>query len=99
MPFQGPKKSRIQGPPLQLALVMHISRQKSITSRSIKNTGALIVISHHVSLLESTPDGTLTLYLTFFVGLQCADVFAIFDRHPLLFRANNFSLQFMDNGL
>jgi hypothetical protein len=28
---------------------MHISRQKSITSRSIKKTGALIVIICHVS--------------------------------------------------
>jgi hypothetical protein len=34
---------------------MHISRQKSITSRSIKNTGALIVIDLAMPLVPADP--------------------------------------------
>jgi hypothetical protein len=35
LPFQGPKKSRFQGPPLPMALVMDIAHIKIITSRAI----------------------------------------------------------------
>jgi hypothetical protein len=35
LPFQAPKKSRFQGPPLPIALVMDIARIKIITSRAI----------------------------------------------------------------
>jgi hypothetical protein len=41
--FQGPKKSRFQGPPLIMALVIDIARLKIITYRAIKTTGTLIV--------------------------------------------------------
>jgi hypothetical protein len=44
--IQGPKKSRIQGPPLTMALVMDIARLKNISYRVIQTTGTrtLIVI-------------------------------------------------------
>ncbi len=36
--ISGPKKSRFQGPPLTMALVMDIGRLKIITYRAIKTT-------------------------------------------------------------
>jgi hypothetical protein len=40
---QGPKKSRFQGTPLKMALVMDIARLKIITYRAIITRGTLIV--------------------------------------------------------
>jgi hypothetical protein len=43
--ISGTKKSRFQGPPLIMALVMDIARLKIITYRAIKTTGTFIVKS------------------------------------------------------
>ncbi len=50
LPFQGPKKSRFQGPPLIMALVIDIARLKNLTYRAIKNK---YIISYYLPLLRS----------------------------------------------
>ncbi len=48
IPFQGPKKSRFQGPSLPVAFVIDIARIKIIASRAIKRVVTLIVIWKHL---------------------------------------------------
>ncbi len=71
--ISGPKKSRFQGPPLIMALVMDIARFKIITYRAIKATGTFIV-----SLLYwARPTYFLVGHYLYSGGLRCFITYCI----------------------